>query len=374
MAQIQMAGEFDKRIAERLKMTMKTEIAVNHNYKFDGSDTVHITSVDTVPLVNYQKSGTSRYGTPLDLGDTEQVVTLSRDRSFTFIIDKGDVQDQKIQKTASDAMRRETDEVINPELETYRLSVMASKPGYIAVDSNLATISGGATYIYSDILTMNAAATNALAPDTGRVMFMTPEAIAMLLQSDGKFLQYGNVSQEMKIKGEIGEIDGCKIIQVPAAFMPANCVVLMAHKDATVAVEKLKDFTIHENPPGINGNLVEGRLRYDAFVLDTKVPLLGCIYSAGTLLAAPTITDGGVGTGVTITAGTGATIKYTVDGSDPRDSLTAQTYSAAVGAAWTANGYETTIKAVAIKAGSITSTVATKKVAYAPALTRKHGV
>lgn len=373
MAQINLSSEYDKRIAERLKMTMKTEIAVNHNYKFDGEDTVHITSVDTMPMNNYVRSGSSRYGTPADIGDTEQVVTLANDRSFTGIIDKGDVQDQKIQKAASDCMRRQTDEVINPELETYRLGVMSSKPGYIAVDSNLATIAGGAPYIYADILEMTADATNHLAPENGRVLFVTPQVIAMLLQSDGKFLQYGQPSQEMKVKGIVGELDGCQVVKVPDAYFPSGLQVLMAHKDATVAVEKLKDLVIHENPPGINGNLLEGRIRYDAFVLDTKVPLLGCIYSSGTLLAKPVFTDGGVGTGVTISSVTGVTFKYTIDGSDPRDSRTAATYSGAIGATWAAANGSTTIKAVATKSGSITSTVQEIKVAYAPAFARNHG-
>ena len=34
--------------------------------------------------------------------------------------------------------------------------------------------------------------------------------------------------------------------------------------------EKLDDYKIHQDPPGINGNLVEGRVYYDAFVLDAK--------------------------------------------------------------------------------------------------------
>lgn len=38
---------------------------------------------------------------------------------------------------------------------------------------------------------------------------------------------------------------------------------------------KLADYKIHDNPPGINGWLVEGRVIYDAFVLNNKK---GAIY------------------------------------------------------------------------------------------------
>ena len=373
MPQINLAEEYDKRIAERLKMTMATSEAVNYNYKFDGSDTVHITSVDTMPMNNYTKSGTSRYGTPLDIGDTEQVVTLKNDRSFTGIIDKGDVQDQKIQKSASECMKRQTDEVLNPEIEKYRLKVMAEKPGYIAVDNNLATIDGGGAYVYKDILSMMASATNNLAPKKGRVVFVTPEIIAMLLSSDGKFLQYGQRSQEMIVKGIVGEVDGAKIIEVPSFLMPENCVMLMGHKDATVAVEKLKELTIHQNPPGINGNLLEGRIRYDAFVLDTKVPCIGAVYKSGTVCTAPTVTyTAGSTNTIAITAGSGETIKYTLDGSDPRTSPTAQTYSDAVSTTgWSAANGETVVKAYSQKAGQISSVVTTFRAPVATLLARR---
>ena len=33
---------------------------------------------------------------------------------------------------------------------------------------------------------------------------------------------------------------------------------------------KLESYRTHENPPGISGDLVEGRIVYDAFVLENK--------------------------------------------------------------------------------------------------------
>lgn len=45
---------------------------------------------------------------------------------------------------------------------------------------------------------------------------------------------------------------------------------MIAHPVATVAPTKLEDYRIHQDPPGISGDLVEGRICYDAFVLDNK--------------------------------------------------------------------------------------------------------
>lgn len=52
-----------------------------------------------------------------------------------------------------------------------------------------------------------------------------------------------------------------------------TCVVTefeYKHPVATVAPTKLEDYKIHQDPPGISGELVEGRIVYDAFVLDNK--------------------------------------------------------------------------------------------------------
>ena len=33
---------------------------------------------------------------------------------------------------------------------------------------------------------------------------------------------------------------------------------------------KLEEYKTHDNPPGINGKLIEGRVLYDCFVFETK--------------------------------------------------------------------------------------------------------
>ena len=67
-----------------------------------------------------------------------------------------------------------------------------------------------------------------------------------------------------------GEIDGVAIVLVPTSYLPDKVEFFVTHAVATTAPVKLQDYKIHDNPPGINGSLVEGRVRYDAFVLDNK--------------------------------------------------------------------------------------------------------
>lgn len=80
-----------------------------------------------------------------------------------------------------------------------------------------------------------------------------------------------NIGNDLRIRGVIANLDGANVIKVPAARLPKNFGFMLAHPVATVAPTKLEDYKIHKDPPGISGSLVEGRICYDAFVLDNKV-------------------------------------------------------------------------------------------------------
>ena len=69
-----------------------------------------------------------------------------------------------------------------------------------------------------------------------------------------------DVGQDMRIKGVIGILDGAAVVKVPAVRLPKDFGFMLAHPSATVAPTKLEDYTIHQNPPGISGSLVEGRI------------------------------------------------------------------------------------------------------------------
>lgn len=79
-----------------------------------------------------------------------------------------------------------------------------------------------------------------------------------------------DIGNDMRLKGVIAMLDGCTVIKVPSSRLPEKFGFMIAHPVATVAPTKLEDYKIHEDPPGISGSLVEGRINYDAFVLDNK--------------------------------------------------------------------------------------------------------
>lgn len=63
---------------------------------FTGVKTVRITTPQTVPLGDYKRSGTNRYGDPKEMQDTVQEMTLTQDKSFAMTIDKGNNTDQAL--------------------------------------------------------------------------------------------------------------------------------------------------------------------------------------------------------------------------------------------------------------------------------------
>ena len=79
-----------------------------------------------------------------------------------------------------------------------------------------------------------------------------------------------DIANEMRLKGVIAYVDGLTVIKVPAVRLPEDFGFMIAHPCATVAPVKLESYKTHNNPPGIHGDLVEGRIVYDAFVLDNK--------------------------------------------------------------------------------------------------------
>ena len=83
-------------------------------------------------------------------------------------------------------------------------------------------------------------------------------------------MKYSDMSQEMILKGILGEIDGCKIVKVPSSRLPAGAAFILTHPIAATAPKQLEEYRIHDNPPGISGWLAEGRFIYDCFVLNEK--------------------------------------------------------------------------------------------------------
>lgn len=264
---IQLATKFLPYVDEIFTTESKKSVLTNNDFDWSGAHTVKVYKISTASMNDYNRSGTntgSRYGTVQSLNATTEEFMLTKDRSFTFEIDKLDTDETASQLEAGAALARQLREVVIPEVDTYVYNVMCENAG-----NKPDAVTLTADNIYTEIIKANAALDEAEVTETGRVILVTP-ATYLLMKQCKDITMETEIGNDMRLKGVISNLDGCNVIKVPSNRLPEDFGFMIAHPVATVAPTKLEDYTTHNNPPGISGSLVEGRICYDAFVLDNK--------------------------------------------------------------------------------------------------------
>jgi N4-gp56 family major capsid protein len=271
---VNLLTKYASMIDEHFAVASITQRAINTDVEFTGAKTVKLLSTPTVPMTDYTRSGSSRYGTPSELENAEQEMTMSRDRAFTYTVDKANDEESGGSLNAGKALRRQQDEVIIPEIDAYRLTRMTAFSGHIELGGYT-----GDTKPYERILNANQYLDDRKVPRAGRVCFVAG-AFRTKLRLDTNFIEAAKIDPANRIAGQVGEVDMVPIVAVPLNYLPAGVEMLMAHPAATTAPQKLAEYKTHIDPPGINGVLVEGRVYYDAFVLNNKKDALYALRTA----------------------------------------------------------------------------------------------
>ena len=259
------AEKFSQKVDERFAREALTTNIINQDFDFIDAETVKVYTVETSAMNDYKTTGQNRYGTADELGNSVQTMTLSRDRSFTFTIDKKSLQGTNGAMAEGKALARQISEVVIPEGDKYRLAKAVAG----ADTDHVATGAVSKTNAYELVLEGQSKLADALVPVAGRILHVSPK-FYKLIKLDDTFVKNSDLGQEITIKGQVGMIDGMPVVLTPTTYLPTGVEFVIAHSVSITSPVKLEDYTIHDNPPGINGKLVEGRIRYDAFVLDAK--------------------------------------------------------------------------------------------------------
>ncbi len=310
-------------------------------FDLTGVKTLKVYTPVTVDEIDYVRDGTSRYGAPVEMQDTVQELTMTQDKAFTLTIDKGNNLEQKLVKRAADMLRLQLKEKSAPAADKYALSRFAHMAGKIAesdkpTKGNIISLIGEGMQALDD----------GLVPPDGRYLYISSEMHKLICLSD-EFVGIDPLGAKSVAKGICGEVLGMEVVRVPESYMPENCWFLITHKDAVLMPYKIADAKVHEDPVGVSGALIEGRHYYDAFVLGAKCAGVYACVKTGMVTAKPVNNSG------TLTCtDSGAVIRYTVDGSDPRYSDSAREYSTKI---ITQSGE--IIRAYAEKAGKYASAV-----------------
>lgn len=266
---IDLVTKFAPYTDEKFKAESKISLLTNQDFDFVGARIVKIYKISTVEMNDYVRHpvsdyAASRYGTAKDLDATTESFEMTRDRSFTFTIDKLDEDETNQQLTAAKALARQLREVVIPEVDAYTYKAMATKAG-----NKPDAVALTAENIYTEILKASKALDDEEVPETDRQLVVSPE-VYQLMKRCKDITMETEIGNDLRIRGVIANLDGTNVIKVPAVRLPEHFGFMLAHPSATVAPTKLADYKIHQDPPGISGDLVEGRIVYDAFVLDNK--------------------------------------------------------------------------------------------------------
>ena len=263
---VNLAKKFQSKGAQAYTLGSLTKAAFGAEFDFVGAVTAVVYTLTSQSLGNYTRTGANRYGTPTELQDTTQELTITRDRSFSITVDEGNRKQQPVEKTAAKVTGLQMMEQLFPEIDTYNLGVLLAGATTASQVNTAATTASNA---YTQLLALSAFLDNNKVPSNGRMVFVTP-AIYNFLKLDTSFIKGCDMAQKMLATGVLGEIDGIRIVKVPSSYMPANTSMILTHPTANVAPMQIESIKTADNPPGINGLLVEGRFVYDAFCLSSK--------------------------------------------------------------------------------------------------------
>lgn len=267
---IELVTKYLPYVDELFKAESKKSLLTNDDFDWTGANTIKVYKIGTSEMNDYDRAGTgsgatgSRYGNVSNLDVTTQTMLVRKDRSFTFVIDKLDSDETGSTLEPASALARQLREVTVPEVDSYVYGKMCEDAGTKPEPVTLT-----ADNIYTEIVKATTALDDAEVHETGRVLLVVPTVYQIMKQSKEIVLNT-NVGEDMRLKGVISNLDGMNVIKVSSSRVPKDFGFMVAHPCATVAPTKLADYKTHDNPPGISGYLIEGRIAYDAHVLDNK--------------------------------------------------------------------------------------------------------
>ena len=344
---INLASKASPKLVEHFTKESVTEGIFSNAYDWTGVATVKVYSLDPLPLNDYDRSkvdGTSRFGGLTEVGDTVQEMTVKDDKAFNGIIDKGNNTSQLQIKAASKVLKIQSREVLIPYADKYRLGKLVDGAGIVNVNATDLTKST----ILEAIFKANAAMSNKLVPQTNRVLYIG-ETAAINLKLADQVVGLEKVGQKAVVNGVCGVIGGAQVRIVPDVYLPTGVTFMLVHKGVGCAPKKIETMRVLTDQWIVDGSILQGRMLHDCFVFDAKTDGIYVHTKAGCTTPTISIASGKA----TITGTSGDTIKYTLDGTNPKTSSTAETYSAAVAVT---TGQK--VKACAVKSGTISSGVA----------------
>ena len=280
MPSINLATKYSSKLDQLFTAGSYTDRYINKKYDFTGAKTVEVYTVTTVDPTNYDRTNTGdRFGGNNELEDVITAYTIANDKSFKIAIDDGNYEQQALAKKAGEVMRAEMEEKVIPMIDANRL--LKAAVGAAAVSQYYSPTSNKP---YEDVLKMSAALDESKAPQSGRVLWVTPAFYNLIKGEITTQVLASGYNDKLVGRGFVGELDGTPVVKVPSSYFPTNTSAIMVHRDALLGVDQIKTTRIITDSELVDGKVLVGRFIYDSFILNGKKYAVAAIGS-GTVSA-----------------------------------------------------------------------------------------
>ncbi len=262
---INLAEKYEKRLVDKFYVDSVILGKTNRDYSWDGVKSINVYTILTQDVGNYDRTATSnRYGTPTEVEDDKQILTITQDKANSMVVDKGNNTEQMMIKNAGRVASRQIREKYIPWFDKYCLTKWNTERGDKTTNATLSktNIVEAIGEHVTKLLNIGASLDDAYcyigATHFGKLV-LAPEYTGL-----------EGLGTKAVDKGVVTQVRGLKIVAVPDNYLPSGVNFLTVKKSAVVAPLKIRDMNLHANPPGYSGHLLEFRWLCDAFVLETK--------------------------------------------------------------------------------------------------------
>ena len=266
---INLAEKYSEKLAQAYVKESILAGKTNQEYSWAGVQTVNVLTATTQPLNTYNRTlSANRYGNPAEVQDTKQVMTLTQDKSFAMIIDRGNLEDQMMAKKAGEVVKAQIGEQVTPFFDAYALQTWGANAGQTSAQSGTAVTASTVLDMFIDahskFFNFNF--------NKDLYAYVSSTTYAKLLRNP-EFISVDKLGEKVLSNGVVGKCMNILVVEVPDSYMtttgqsPVTYQAIFAHKRAVLAPTKISELKIHTDAPGISGTLIEGRYYGDAFVL-----------------------------------------------------------------------------------------------------------
>lgn len=313
---INLVTKYGTQLDEGFARRSYTAGKASRRFSWDGAEGIKILHTLPTQLTDYNNTASSnRFGTPTNVQDAVQYMKIRKKRSYSAVIDKTHNSMQMYLKKAAKYMKQQDMDVYIPEIDQYNLKQWAENAGQDVTASSAPT----ASTIVAFLTSMETKLRNKLVPKRQCWTYIG-ESMYTLIRLADEWQGCDSLVNKVLAQGHVGNFGMLNIIPVPDSEMPASCYALVAHQESVFAPTTLSEARILREAPGISGALLEALRVYDAFVDWCKADGVCALIASSAKESAPTVSVAGQ-----ITVGSGKTVKYTLDGTDPRYSDSAVT-------------------------------------------------